>query len=170
MFKRYRRPGDVVFAAVFLGFSLFLLSQIGTQTEVTQRTKWFAQPGLWPRISIYVMVAFSLFHLASSVMSPRIAGRWREVGFWLRGFEYVAHFLIYVVLVPIIGYLIATVIFAVFLAWRAGFRGPRPFFFAALFGVAVVVLFRGFLAVKIPAGMIYEYLPDGLRAIALIYL
>lgn len=170
MFKRYRRPGDVVFAALFLAISLFLISQIGEQTQVTKRTKWFAQPALWPTISLYAMGGFAALHYLSSVLSPRIAGRWSEVALWLRGLEYVAYFLIYVLAVPYLGYLPSTVIFAILLTLRAGFRGPRPILCAVGFGIAVTVIFRGFLSVRIPAGAVYDFLPDGLRSIALIYL
>lgn len=170
MFKRYRRPGDVVFAAVFLALSLFLLSDLGDQTRVTKRTKWFAQPGLWPSIALYAMAGFAAFHWISAVLSPRIAGRWREVALWARGIEYVAYFLLYVLIVPILGYLPATMLFTVFLTLRCGFRGRRPILFALLFAAAVTLIFRGLLSVRIPAGAVYDYLPDGLRSFALIYL
>ena len=170
MFKRYRRPGDIVFATFFFALSIFLISQIGTQTEAVPRAKWFAQPSLWPKISLYSMCTFAFFHWLSSTVSPRIAGRWVEVVFWVRSFEYVFYFLIYVLIVPQIGYLPATVIFAVFLALRAGFRGLKPILIAIAFGISVTVIFRGFLAVRIPAGAIYEYLPDSIRTFFLIYL
>lgn len=170
MFRRYRRPGDVVFALAFLALSVFLISKIGEQTEVTKRTKWYAQPALWPTISLYAMCAFAFLHWLSSAMSPRIAGRWKEVALWLRGLEYVAYFLIYVIAVPVLGYLPSTVIFCVFLAIRAGFRQARYLAIAALFAVVVVIVFRGLLAVKIPAGAIYDHLPETLRSFALIYL
>ena len=170
MFKRYRRPGDVVFAVLFLAANIVLISHLDTQTEVVQRSKWFAQPGLWPAISLYVMCAFAFLHCLSSAISPRVAGRWMEVIFWLRALEYVLYFLIYVMLVPIIGYLAATILFAVFLTVRAGFRGWAPVLVAVGFGLAVTVVFRGFLAVRIPAGAVYQHLPDSIRAFALTYL
>lgn len=170
VFKRYRRPGDIVFAVLFLAFSVFLLSQLGEQTKVVKRTKWFAQPGLWPTIAVWCMVVFGFLHWLSSAMSDRISGRLAEVGVWLRSFEYVAYFLIYVMLVPQLGYLPSTMLFAVFLTLRAGFRGAVPIAVSALFGFIVTIVFRGFLQVKIPAGAIYEYLPDTIRAFALTYL
>ncbi len=170
MFKRYRRPGDIFFAAVFLLFAIFLLSQLGAQTSEVKRTKWFAQPSFWPTVSVWAMVIFGLLHWMSSAMSPRIQGRWTEVAFWLRALEYVLYFLVYVQLVPFLGYLPSTVIFAVFLALRTGFRKPGVIGIAALFGVAVTFIFRAFLQVKIPAGALYQYLPDSVRALALTYL
>lgn len=170
LFKRYRRPGDIVFAVLFLAFAIFLFTQIGEQTKITKRTKWFAQPGLWPTISISGMVIFGALHFISSAMSPRIPGRWREVAFWLQSFEFVAYFLIYVVMVPWLGYLPSTVVFAVFLALRCGFNSGPAIGSSVLFAVTVAVVFRGLLQVKIPAGALYEHLPDSIRVFALTYL
>ncbi|NOE27078.1 tripartite tricarboxylate transporter TctB family protein [Ruegeria sp. HKCCD6157] len=170
MFRRYRRPGDIVFAFLFFGFSLFLLSQIGAETQAVKRTKWFAQPALWPKIAIWGMVLFSGLHLLGSFLSPRIPGRLREVTFWLMSVEYVAYFLIYVVAVPWLGYLPSTMLFAALLTIRLGFRLPGAFCVALGFGAVVAVVFRALLQVNIPAGRIYEFLPDGLRAFALTYL
>ncbi len=170
MFRRYRRPGDIVFALLFFAFALFLLTQIGAETKVVKRTKWFAQPSLWPTIAIWGMVIFSGLHLLSSVLSPRIPGRWREVGFWLMSFEYVVYFLIYVVAVPWLGYLPSTMLFAVFLALRTGFQTPSAVGIALAFGAVVAVTFRALLQVNIPAGRLYEFLPDAVRVFALTYL
>ena len=170
MFKRYRRPGDVIFAAVFLILTIFLISQIGEQTKTVSRAKWFAQPSFWPTVSLYLMGFFAFLHWLSSAMSERIYGRLEEVTFWARSLEYVLYFLIYVVAVPQLGYLLSTILFSVFLTLRAGFRGARTILTAVLFGIIVTVLFRGFLAVKIPAGAVYEFLPDSIRAFALTYL
>lgn len=170
MFRRYRRPGDIVFAVLFLAFALFLLSQLGAETKAVKRTKWFAQPSLWPTIAIWGMVIFSALHLLGSVLSPRIPGRWREIAFWLMSLEYVVYFLIYVVTVPWLGYLPSTMLFAAFLALRTGFRSPALIVTAIVFGAVVAIVFRAFLQVNIPAGRVYEYLPDTLRVFALTYL
>ena len=170
MFKRYRRPGDIVFAAAFLAFALFLYLNIDTQTQVAKSAKWFAQPALWPTIAVSGMALFAAPHFLSSVLSPRIPGRWTEVTFWLRSLEYVLYFLIYVATVPWLGYLPSTVLFAVFLALRTGFHSPKALGISVVFGIAVAVLFRGFLQVKIPAGAVYQNLPDSIRVFALTYL
>lgn len=170
LFERYRRPGDLVFAIAFLGAATFLLTRIGAQTAWVDGADWYAQPRLWPLLSIIGMVLFSATHCLSSILSPRIEGRWREVGFWLRSLEFVLYFLAYVLLVPEIGYLPATVLFTLLLSLRAGLGSKRMLLWAALFGLIVPVLFRGILQVKIPAGRIYEALPDAVRAFALTYL
>ena len=170
MFHRYRRPGDIVFAVLFFAFTLFLLTQIGSETKVVKRTKWFAQPSLWPTIAIWGMVAFSALHLISSVVSPRIPGRWRELTFWLKSLEYVLYFLIYVVAVPWLGYLPSTILFTAVLALRTGFGAPKLVVIAMMFGAVVAVVFRALLQVNIPAGRLYEHLPDTVRIFALTYL
>ena len=170
LFQRYRRPGDLIFAVVFLFLALFLLSQLGEQTTWAKRTPWYGQPALWPGISVLGMTIFGAFHLLGSILSPRIPGRWTEVAFWLRSFEYVFYFLIYVALVPRGGYLPMTMAFTLFLALRAGFRNWRALMSAVLFGVVTALVFRGFLQVKIPAGQIYDYLPPAIRTFAFMYL
>ncbi|MEE9376262.1 MAG: tripartite tricarboxylate transporter TctB family protein [Rhizobiaceae bacterium] len=167
MFKRYRRPGDIVFSVLFLAISLFLVSQIGQQTVWKNGTKLFAQPSFWPSVSLITMSLFALLHLAGSVFSPRIEGRWGEVKFWLRSLEYVGWFLAYVSLVPILGYLIATVLFTMLLAYRLNYRTPKWLALSALSGIVIVVTFKTFLQVKVPGGAIYEYLPTAFRSFML---
>ncbi|MGH1483305.1 MAG: tripartite tricarboxylate transporter TctB family protein [Geminicoccales bacterium] len=170
LFRRDRRPGDLVFAVVFLVTAAFLLTSVGSETTWVEGAGWYAQPRLWPALSIAGMVVFGALHALSSVMSPRIDGRWREVGFWFLSLEFVFYFLIYVILVPQIGYLPATILFTLFLSLRAGFFSKKMLLAAGAFGIAVAIIFRAFLQVKIPAGRLYEALPDGIRAFALTFL
>ncbi len=169
LFKRYRRPGDLVFAVVFLVFSVWLFSQLGNETRWMTRTRLFSQPSFWPAVSLTCMTLFAILHWIGSICSPRIYGRWVEVGFWLRTVEYALWFMGYVLIVPFIGYLPSTVVFALVLTLRAGYRNKRFFVSAFLSGCAIVVIFKSFLQVKVPGGLVYEYLPDGLRAFMLTY-
>ena len=169
LFKRYRRPGDIVFAWAFLVLSLFLLSQLGTQAPWKSGGKTFTQPAFWPSISILLMVFFAALHLLSSALSPRIAGRWAEVWDWVRSVEYAGWFMAYVFVVPQLGYLGTTVIFAVLLAVRAGYRDPKVMLGMVATGCTIVVLFKSLLQVKIPGGAVYEFLPTALRSFMLTY-
>ena len=169
LFKRYRRPGDIVFAWVFLAFALFLLSQLGTQAPWKSAGKTFTQPAFWPSLFIVLMVFFAALHLLSSALSPRILGRWHEVWEWVRSVEYAGWFMAYVFVVPQLGYLLTTIIFAILLAIRAGYRQMRVFAGMALMAVVIVVVFKSFLQVKIPGGAIYEMLPTALRSFMLTY-
>lgn len=169
LFKRYRRPGDIVFAWVFLSVAVFLLSQLFDQTAYKSGGKLFAQPRFWPAVSLIAMTAFATFHLIGSVMSERIEGRWQEVLLWVSALEYAGWFIGYAVAVPLLGYLPSTVIFAVLLTLRTGYRTKAPLISAALSAVVIVLLFKTFLQVKLPAGRIYETLPDGIRQFMLTY-
>ena len=70
---------------------------------------------------------------------------------------------------PQAGYLPATLIFTILLTLRAGYRSRTALVSAAVGAVAIVLLFKTFLQVKLPAGRLYETLPDGLRQIMLTY-
>ena len=169
LFKRYRRPGDIVFAWIILVVSLFLLSQIFDQTAYKSNGKLFAQPRFWPAVSLSLMSLFSVFHLISSVFSERIQGRWSEVLLWVASLEYAVWFIGYAILVPVTGYLPTTVFFTLALTLRAGYRSRRALLSAVASAVAIVLLFKTFLQVRLPAGQIYEFLPDGIRQIMLTY-
>jgi len=169
LFKRYRRPGDIVFAWAMLIFSLFLLFHLFEQTAWKPRGKLFAQPRFWPGVSLVLMAAFAAFHLLGSMFSERIEGRWREVFLWGSSLEYAVWFIGYAAVVPYAGYLPSTVIFAIALTLRAGYSSRAALVSAVLGAVVIVLLFKTFLQVKLPSGRIYEALPDGVRQIMLTY-
>lgn len=169
LFKRYRRPGDLVFSIAFLLFSLVLAYSLPSQNTWASNTKLFAQPAFWPYAAVITMTVFAALHLISALVSPALDGRWQEIGFWLRSLEYAGWFMIYVIIVPQLGYLPSTVLFSVLLVLRLGYRGPTFIVSAAAFGVCVVVIFKTLLQVKVPGGAIYEYLPTALRSFMLTY-
>lgn len=169
LFKRYRRPGDIVFAWLFLALSVFLLSQIANQTTFRPGNALFAQPRFWPAVSLIGMTVFAALHLLGSALSERIDGRWKEVFLWVSVLEFAAWFVAYAFVVPYLGYLPATILLAVLLVARAGYRSRLMYVSAAGAAVAIVLLFKTFLQVKLPAGEIYQVLPDGLRQIMLTY-
>lgn len=171
LFRRYRRPGDFVIAFLSFGFALFLAVNLPFQTTWVRHTQLVAQPAFWPAVAIALMVLFSTLHLVGALVSERIPGRLAEVIEWIKALEYVAWFMVYVILVPILGYLPTTILFTVSLTFRLGYRGWRWSVLALLFAVAVVVLFKGLLQVKIPGGAAYDLLPEGaVRSFFLTYL
>ncbi len=88
----------------------------------------------------------------------------REVKIWLSVFEWAGWFLAYVFLVPVVGYLPTTLVFAPLLTWRLGYRGQKMLWASLLFALSIVLIFKSFLQVKIPGAMIYDYLPGALRS------
>ncbi|WP_306046608.1 tripartite tricarboxylate transporter TctB family protein [Nioella sp. MMSF_3534] len=170
LFKRDRRPGDLVFAVLFLGFCLFLLANLRSQAQWLDNTATVAQPAFWPTVAVIGMSFFAGLHLIGSMVSPRIPGRLKEGIFWLRSAEYAVYFLIYVWSVPIVGYLLSTILFSLFLTIRLGYRSHTAIIMSVLFGLSVVLVFRTGLQVRIPPGQIYQYLPDSIRTFAMVYL
>lgn len=168
-----RRPGRLIFALSFLAVSVVLLSQLGEETKFSWKGQLAAQPAFWPAIGVIGMVLFGSCHAVGEFRRrSRDPGldETGETGIWLRSIEYLAWFMAYVFAVPVIGYLPATLIFTVALAFRAGYRSRGMLGAAALMGFGVVLVFKAFLSVKIPGGAIYEYLPDAVRSFALINL
>ncbi|MEL6963109.1 MAG: tripartite tricarboxylate transporter TctB family protein [Pseudomonadota bacterium] len=164
-----RRAGGLIFALLFLAVSLLLVWQLEGETKFSAKGQLAAQPAFWPAIGVIGMAVFGGLHALGEWRQRDARRGLGEVAIWLRSFEYLAWFMAYVFAVPIIGYLPTTLIFAVTLAFRAGYRSPKLLGAAALMGVGVVLIFKTFLSVKIPGGALYEYLPDGLRSAALIY-
>ncbi|SPF78875.1 hypothetical protein ALP8811_02807 [Aliiroseovarius pelagivivens] len=148
-------------ASLSVAFAFFLAVNLPFQTTWVPRTKLFAQPAFWPSVAVSLMVVFSLMHLVGSLVSERIAGRMQEIMMWVKSLEFVCWFMGYVLLVPLLGYLPMTIVFTQLLTRRLGYRGWT--WIASAMGVAlgVVVVFKGVLQVKIPAGAVYDLLPAG---------
>ena len=170
LFRRHRRPGDAVFACLFLTLSAFLLSQIQTEAPWLPGVRTFEQPAFWSLVSLGLMCLFAVLHLTASLLSARIPGRWEEVSQWVFSLEYVIWFMIYVFAVPRLGYLPTTIAFAALLGLRTGYRSFRAIGSLVLLAAVIVVVFKAFLQVKIPGGAIYHHLPNGIRSFMLSYL
>ncbi len=172
-FEGRRRAGQLIFAWAFVVLSLILLAFLPDQTVWKPRTKLFAQPRFWPGVGVAGMAFFGLMHLRVVVRQlgrkRPIRADWLEARRWLEVLEYAGWFLVYVWLVPRLGYLPVTLVFAVALSWRLGYRRARMLWITALFAVVVVVVFKSLLQVKIPGAQVYEYLPGGLRSFFILY-
>jgi hypothetical protein len=164
------RRGQLYFALAFLAAAALLLALIGQQTRWVENTELFAQPRFWPAVGLGGMVLLGALHLARLPWRATTPFDRTEVLKWATVIEFALWFMAYVVLVPIIGYLPVTLVFVPALAWRMGYRSRRMLGISAVFAVSVVVLFKSFLSVKIPGGMLYEYLPGALRSFAILNL
>ncbi|MEM7439648.1 MAG: tripartite tricarboxylate transporter TctB family protein [Pseudomonadota bacterium] len=156
------KPGAMLFMIAFCLISVVLVLYLGDQTKFSAKGKFFAQPRVWPAVGVIGMAAFSAAYVLQRIRVQR-TGEISEAFLWLRGLEYVAWFMIYVWAVPRVGYLPTTVIFAIILAFRVGYRETRTLIAAGATGFAIVLVFKTFLGVKIPGGAIYEYLPTTIR-------
>lgn len=167
-----RHRAEIVFGVFSLGAALLLLSQIGTETSWVDGRPVIRQPAFWPAVAIVGMIVFGAFELASTwrALRTRQSGAiGPEVVRWLLALEYLAWFLAYVWAVPVLGYLPTTITFCAALSFRLGYRRRHALLAAVLTGVGTVVVFKSLLGVKIPGGMVYEYLPNGIRNVLILY-
>lgn len=158
------KRGQLLFAVLFLAISSVLLALLGQETTWAKGTELVAQPAFWPAIGVIGMVMFTFLHL---MHLPRRRFRrvdWLEGRLWLTVFEFAGWFLGYVFIVPLAGYLPTTLVFLPLLLWRMGYRDRRLIGVGIVFGLAVVLLFKSFLQVRIPGGAVYEWLPGALRS------
>ncbi len=162
--------GDLYFAGFFLLAALILLSQIGTETSWVKGTKFFAQPRFWPAVSLIGMTVFASLYFLRSILSRRTENDLEEIVLWIKSLEYTLWFMAYVVIVPIIGYLLSTLIFVYALSLRTGYRERTILIMSGVTAVAIVVVFKGFLSVKIPGGQLYEIFPAAIRNFLILYL
>ena len=163
---------EIVFAVTAFAIALFLATQWSTQTTWVAGQPLGRQPGLWPAIAIVGMIVFGAGELVACLWRNIRRGGGNvlaEVGLWLSAVEYVAWFMAYVLLTPWIGYLPATVLFMTALALRLGYRG-RAVTLAPLLALAIVVLFKALLSVRVPGGAVYDLFPQAIRNFLVIYL
>ena len=164
----HAKPATLVFALLFVLASVVLLSQLGTQTIWSSGKHLTAQPRFWPSVGLIMMLGFGALHLWQARSAPR-TGSLGEVGLWLRGLEYVVWFIGYVFLVPILGYLPASILIAVALVLRLGLWSLRWVAWAIILAFGIVVVFRVLLRVNVPGGAVYHWLPSGLSNFMLTY-
>ena len=116
------------------------------------------------------MVGFGALHLWHQPRRRVWALEWREARRWLRPLEFALWFMAYVWVVPLAGFLPSSLVFAPLLTWRLGYRRPLFLWVSLVFAAAVVVIFKGVLAVRIPGGAVYEFLPGAWRSFAILWL
>ena len=165
-FDKPPHRAELIFALAAFAVALFLLTQIGSQVTWSSSRSLINQPGFWPVMAICGMVLFGAGEMIVSVRrfrSEAVGDIASELIDWVKAIEFAGWFLAYVLIVPVIGYLLATFLFSVLLTWRLGYRSKARLVAAALTGFAVVLVFKSMLSVKIPGGQIYELLPAALR-------
>ena len=161
--KGVPKRGQTLFAVLFMALAGFLALSYPSQITWVEKTRLFTQPGFWPAVSVTGIGLFTALHWLH--LRPRRVRRddWLEGLYWLTVLEFALWFLAYVWLVPRIGYIFASVLFVPALGLRMGYRGRFWLAVSVAFAVIVVVVFKGFLDVKIPGGAIYDYFPSALR-------
>jgi hypothetical protein len=163
---------EIVFAVTSFLVAIVLALLWSAETRWIDGQPWSRQPGLWPLIAVIGMLVFGTGELIACLIRNLRRGGGNvgaELGLWLKAAEYVVWFMVYVLVTPWLGYLPTTMIFTTALAFRLGYRG-RILWLSPLLGLAIVVAFKSFLAVRIPGGAVYDLLPQALRNFLVIYL
>ncbi len=134
-----------------------LLALIAHQTRWIDGLRLAAQPRMLPLVSLLGLVAFS----AAAAMAVERVRPVQAAALlsWLRPAEYMVYFLAYASLVGLAGYGLSTIAFCVLLAARAGCTRNQALAAGAA-GLAIVAIFKGLLAVKIPGAPWYGLFPD----------
>ena len=184
LFKFQRGRADLLLSALILGMALLMLLTFFDQSGWADRDlpqkrlgKVLKQPWIGPVIALLILVPAALGNLGLSLRRALLDRRKHrpnktryEVVQWLRAIEFIVYFIIYTRSIEIVGYLIATVIFAMLMVVRLGYRSWRWVGIAAGVSFLSVVFFRTLLQIKTPVNIwLYNQLPEGLERFMKVY-
>ena len=164
--QQSNQTGQRIFAICILLIAVTLLFMADTELKWKKNADFHKQPGFWSIIALSAMAAFSALQLMLPPWKLRMPAdfQWKPwLQAWFGPVEYAIYFLVYVWLVPLIGYLPATLLVFPLLVLRAGYRERKYLAFSWIVGIAVVVLFKSILQVKIPGGEFYSVFPEAVR-------
>lgn len=158
----------------YTGFQFGLVEAEGRMKRLGTILK---QSWVVPMLCLLILVPASLINLSGSWKDRQWRKRFMlpvdasyESYRYLAALEYVAYFVIYTISVPVLGYLIATVVLGTYLTWRLGYRSLRWLSIGFVSSFAVVLVFRTFLQIKTPVSIwLYDQLPESLRIFMLVY-
>jgi len=164
-------PDDL---GTYIGHQIGLLESEGRVKRLGTILK---QSWVVPLLCLMVLVPASILNLRQSWRVRRWRQRFLlptdasyETAKYLAALEYVLYFILYTLSVPILGYLLSTIVLGVYLTWRLGYRTPKWLLIGLLSSFAIVVIFRSFLQIKTPISIwLYDQLPAGLRVFMLTY-
>ncbi|WP_299726899.1 tripartite tricarboxylate transporter TctB family protein [uncultured Tateyamaria sp.] len=124
-----------------------------------------------PLICLCILVPAALWNLRGAWRAQVWRARFRqptalrhELTQWARALEYVGWFVAYTALVPVLGYLVATLILGTALPWRLGYRGARWMGICLAASFTIVLIFRTGLQIRTPVNIwLYDQLPQGME-------
>lgn len=164
-------PDDL---GLYLGHQFGLVELEG---RVTRFGRILKQSWVIPILCLLLLVPTAIWNFRES----RKVHLWRqrfqlptEAGYefakYFAALEYVIYFIVYTVVVPILGYLFSTIILASFLTFRLGYRSWIWILRSLVSSFAIVLVFRTFLQIKTPGSIwLYDQLPTAWRTFMLTY-
>lgn len=158
----------------------YLAHQVGLielEGRVGRFGRILKQSWVIPMLCLLLLVPAAIWNFRSS----RKVHLWRqrflqptsaryEASQYLAALEFVAYFIGYTLLVPVLGYLMSTVLLGMYLTYRLGYRSGIWVLRSLATSLAIVLVFRTFLQIKTPASIwLYDQLPQAWRAFMLTY-
>jgi hypothetical protein len=158
----------------------YLAHQVGwleLEGRVTRFGQILKQSWVIPMLCLLLLVPAA----AWNCWNARTVHRWRqrfllptnaryEWSRYVAALEYAAYFIVYTMAVPILGYLLSTMIFGTFLTYRLGYRSLKWISISMATSFVIVLIFRSGLQIKTPLNIwAYDQLPTTLRAFMLTY-
>lgn len=161
----------------FGGYLMYQFGLIELDGRVTRFGRILKQSWVVPLICLTVLVPAALWNLRNSWKEHRWRKRFLlptsayfEMTKYVAALEFVAYFIGYTLLVPVLGYLLSTLILGTFLTWRLGYRTPVWMLRGFVSSLAVVIVFRSMLQIKTPVSIwLYDQFPSALRGFMLTY-
>lgn len=161
-------------------FGTYLAYQFGLadiEGRVTRLGRILKQSWVAPMLCLLVFVPAALWNLRASWKETAWRKRfllptsaYYELTKYVAALEYVAYFIGYTLIVPVIGYLVSTLLLGTFLTWRLGYRTKAWIATGFVSSFAVVIAFRTMLQIKTPVSIwLYDQLPSATRAFMLTY-
>lgn len=126
------------------------------------------QSWMAPMLCLAILVPAALWNLRGAIRAQAWRARFKqptgvgnELMQWLRALEFVAWFVAYTLIVPILGYLVSTLLLGTLLPWRLGYRGLRWMGICLAASFAIVLVFRTGLQIRTPVNIwLYDQLPQ----------
>jgi len=158
----------------YIGHQVGLVEVEGRLTRFGRILK---QSWVVPLLCLLLLVPTTIVNYRSSLRVHRFRKRFMqptdasyEFSKYLAALEYVAYFIAYTYFVPILGYLVSTLILGTFFTWRLGYRSPVWLLRGFGLSVVIVIVFRTLLQIKTPVSIwLYDQLPASVRAFMLTY-
>ena len=184
LFEFKRGKGDLTLSFIFLIFVLFLSLHFNHESGWEDRNldqkrfgKILKQQWVGPLMCMFVLLPSTIINLYESIKQTfknkrlRLPNRtFYEISEWIKSIEFIFYFLIYTFSISILGYLLSTVIFAILLTYRLGYRSFRWIGISLFVSICIVVIFRTILQIKTPVNIwLYDKFPESLEIFFKIY-
>jgi hypothetical protein len=184
LFEFKRITGDLTLSIIFLLFVVFLLIYFNSESGWSARDlnqkrvgKILKQQWVGPLMCMVILLPATILNTLEAFKAYKKSKRlllpnkiMYEMTQWIRSLEFILYFLVYTFSITVLGYLISTLIFAVFLTYRLGYRTKKWIFISLFSSFIVVLIFRTILQIKTPVNIwLYKFFPENLEVFMKIY-